>query len=118
MQVLRLDPSETMDAFKKWKSAQAVVCIRMIRDQSVNLPAGVYTFTIAGEGEDAAASLQARFVVDGADKLILPVASERPAELYDVLSDPDERHDRAAAEPERVASLSALLDAWWRPPSH
>jgi arylsulfatase A-like enzyme len=68
------------------------------------------------DAEDAAASLEARFVVDGADKLILPVAPDRPAELYDVLTDPDEHNDRAAAEPQRVASLRALLDAWWRLP--
>jgi uncharacterized sulfatase len=56
-----------------------------------------------------------RFVVDGADKLIVPVGPERPAELYDVLDDPDEQHDRAAAEPERVDALRTLLDAWWSP---
>jgi uncharacterized sulfatase len=65
--------------------------------------------------DDPAASLEVRFVVDGADKLIVPVGPERPAELYDVLADPDEQRDRAAAEPERVDALRALLDAWWSP---
>jgi hypothetical protein len=32
-----------------------------------------------------------------------------------VLADPDERQDRAAAEPGRVAELRALLDSWWQP---
>jgi arylsulfatase A-like enzyme len=32
--------------------------------------------------------------------------------LFDLASDPGERHDRAAADPARVASLRAVLDAW------
>ena len=57
--------------------------------------------------DDPAASLESRFVVEGPDKLILPAAPTRAPELYDLLTDPDERHDRAALEPERVAELRA-----------
>ena len=67
------------------------------------------------DAEDPSASLQVRFVVDGDDKLIQPKDPSAPAQLYDVVADHDEAHDRAAAEPERVAELRALLDGWWDP---
>jgi arylsulfatase A-like enzyme len=34
--------------------------------------------------------------------------------LYDLGRDPGEKHDRAAEEPDRVASMRARLDAWWQ----
>ncbi len=44
-------------------------------------------------------------------KLIAPKEGE--PELYNLLLDPFEEHDRAAAEPELVEELRKLLEAWW-----
>jgi arylsulfatase A-like enzyme len=49
-------------------------------------------------------------VIDGTDKLVrYPDDSQQ---LFDLAADPDELVDRAAADPERVARLAALLDGW------
>jgi arylsulfatase A-like enzyme len=47
----------------------------------------------------------------GAEKLVLP-ARDAPAELYDLASDPGERRDLAAEQPERAAALRAELETW------
>ncbi len=69
-----------------------------------------------------ATSLQYRWTLSESRwKLILPNATgtpERPMipaarELYDVLADPQETHNLAAEQPERVEVLSKLIDAWW-----
>lgn len=63
-----------------------------------------------------AANLQYRWVLAGGWKLIRPRLAAVPAgrvELFNVAGDPDERDDRAAAEPARVAELTKLLDGWW-----
>ena len=39
----------------------------------------------------------------------------REVALYNVVLDPHEKHDLAAAEAERVKTLRRLLDAWWTP---
>jgi hypothetical protein len=36
-----------------------------------------------------------------------------PAQLFDIENDPMERHDLAAAEPERVARMTASLARWF-----
>ena len=40
------------------------------------------------------------------------------AELYDILVDPEQRHDVAAAHPEVVAQLREGYEAWWAKVSH
>jgi uncharacterized sulfatase len=63
-----------------------------------------------------ASSLCWRWAVGGDWKLILPAPQNEPQgkpELYHVGHDPGEEQDRAAAEPERVRRLTALLDGWW-----
>ena len=65
-----------------------------------------------------AAGLRYRWVVDGRWKLILPFAPrlpDEPTELYDLIADPHETTNLAAQNPERVARLTGLLDAWWDP---
>ena len=67
---------------------------------------------------DPAANLQYRWVVDGTWKLILPHAPGLPGgapELYDLADDPTEKNDLAAKFPGRVKTLTARLDAWWKP---
>jgi uncharacterized sulfatase len=64
-----------------------------------------------------AANVTFRWCREGRWKLIVPNPANRPAakvELYDIVADPHERRDLAAAEPDRVADMRARIDAWWR----
>ena len=58
--------------------------------------------------------LQSRWMIRGGWKLIAPERGERPAELYHLGEDPNERVDLAGREPARVAAMQRALDAWWR----
>ena len=60
-------------------------------------------------------SLTHRYVIDGRWKLIAPADRSAAPELFDLLADPQELEDRAAAEPSVVANLTAKVDAWWTP---
>lgn len=63
-------------------------------------------------------SLEHRWVIDGWFKLIVPDLRNRPhdrPELYDLQSDPWEKTDLAAQQPDRVGALARQLDAWWTP---
>lgn len=63
-------------------------------------------------------SMQNLWVIDGWWKLVSPNAASLPqakAQLYDLRKDPWEKHDLAAAEPDRVKVLSAKLADWWKP---
>jgi len=66
--------------------------------------------------DDPAQSLEYRWVIAEGWKLIVPSPTNHPgqaAQLYQLSVDPLEQHDRATEDPQRVASLSALLDNWW-----
>ncbi len=57
-------------------------------------------------------------MIDGYWKLIAPDPRNLPdakLELYDLEHDPNEKHDLAAKNPERVVDLSKKLDRWWKP---
>ena len=58
-----------------------------------------------------------RWVVQGNWKLIVPhSANEKgPVELFDLEKDPHETENLAVRLPDKVAALSAKLDAWWKP---
>lgn len=60
-----------------------------------------------------ATSLEYRWTIDGEWKLILPAKEGEAAELYDVAADPYEKNDLAAAQPDRVAAMTAEINAWW-----
>lgn len=65
--------------------------------------------------ENPASSLRWRWILEDGWKLIVPAPQNEKGdpELYQINDDPNEEHDRAAAEPERAAALRAKLDAWW-----
>jgi uncharacterized sulfatase len=72
----------------------------------------------ANDLDDPAASLRWRWVIDGNWKLIVPDAKNEPGEkieLYNLAADPHEERNLAGGEPERVAAMVKLLDAWWDP---
>jgi uncharacterized sulfatase len=70
-----------------------------------------------------AKNLLQRWIVAGRWKLIVPQkvdSAELPAaqqniELFDILADPHEKNDLAAAHPDVVRQLTAKLDSWWNP---
>lgn len=55
-----------------------------------------------------------RWVIDGYQKLILPQRGGEP-ELYDLKTDPHEKANLAAQQPDMVKTLARKLDVWWRP---
>jgi len=68
--------------------------------------------------EVPSASLRWRWMIDGEYKLIVPQAANEPEakiELYRITTDVNEEKDLAAQQPDVVKSLSAKLDAWWKP---
>jgi uncharacterized sulfatase len=78
------------------------------------------------------ANMESRYVVKGDWKLLLhdpknyglPYAGKSAAhpnnlegkpELYNVKVDPHEKNNLAEANPEKVAEMTKVLDAWWKP---
>ncbi len=63
------------------------------------------------------ASLRWRWVIAEDWKLIVPAPQNEPAavvELYNLKADPNEEHNLAGEQPERVEKLRTVLDSWWR----
>jgi choline-sulfatase len=88
----------------------------------------VYGETFAhdiAELDDPQQSLIYRWIIQGPWKLLLTYNGEvgryghhhprtnRQPQLYNLLDDPHEQHDLAAAQPQRVEQLSELIAAWW-----
>lgn len=73
------------------------------------------------ELENPAANVLTRWMIAGEWKLLVPMPGqtndEQPPgfELYRITIDPDERHNLAAQQPQRVAELRRQLAAWWNP---
>ena len=66
--------------------------------------------------DEPASSLEYRWCIEGRWKLIVPSAANVPdgqPELYDLDADPHETKNLAEANPDRVAGLRDLIDAWW-----
>lgn len=63
-----------------------------------------------------AANLMYRWCIDGKWKLIVPNAANVPDEqvdLFDLQADPHETKNQADQNPDRVAALRSMIDAWW-----
>jgi uncharacterized sulfatase len=95
--------------------------INLLDSQAVRARRAVYgeCFTHnANELNHPAANLRWRWVIEDHWKLIVPNATNEPkaaVELYDLAADPLEEKDLATSNPQRVAQLNELLDAWWNP---
>jgi uncharacterized sulfatase len=65
---------------------------------------------------DPASSLKFRWCIEGRWKLIVPNPANVPEAqtgLYDLIADPHEENNLAETNPDRVARLGKLIDAWW-----
>jgi arylsulfatase A-like enzyme len=66
-----------------------------------------------------AAGLMFRWCINAREPETLPklilTADGTTAELYEVATDPTEKHDLSTKQPERVKSLRLELDRWWKP---
>jgi uncharacterized sulfatase len=63
-----------------------------------------------------AASLYWRWMIEGNWKLIVPDKTNKPAsrvELYDLATDPFEKHNLAADNANRIESMRKKMNAWW-----
>lgn len=65
--------------------------------------------------DDPSASLLFRWCRRGKWKVIVPAASEKAVELYDLAADPWETSNLAGSEPEVAGQLVAELKGWWSP---
>jgi uncharacterized sulfatase len=67
--------------------------------------------------DQPASSLRWRWMLQGNMKAIVPGAAEKDAspELYDVIADPSEEKSLASEKPDVVNSMTATLNAWWKP---
>jgi uncharacterized sulfatase len=54
-----------------------------------------------------------RWCIDDNWKLIVPADRRQEPELYDLRADPHEKRNAARKKPEKVQTLSVVLDAWW-----
>lgn len=65
-------------------------------------------------------SVQTRYVISGEHKLLVPnkaTNAKAKVELYNVVVDPYEKQDLAAAKPDLVRTLTEKLDNWWPGPA-
>lgn len=77
----------------------------------------IYTHDLA-DLNDPAKSLRFRWMVRDGWKIIVPYAANEPdavVELYQVSTDEHEKTNLADKEAGRVKSMTAALDAWWKP---
>ncbi|MEX2214366.1 MAG: sulfatase [Phycisphaeraceae bacterium] len=63
---------------------------------------------------DVSKGLTHRWIIEGHYKLIVP-HGEGEIELYDVIADPHEKNNLAAAKADVVSDLRIKLNAWWKP---
>ena len=89
---------------RPWRSAQAIF--------------GEIFLHTAADLDKLAPNLRYRWVIEGRWKLIVPDAhneASKSPELYDLEGDPHENKNLAASHKDKVAALSAKIDAWWKP---
>ncbi|MBL7141349.1 MAG: sulfatase [Planctomycetes bacterium] len=130
----RIKPGKSMDLIEEIDLVPTILAACGVRPtadmQGINLldaPKRAARKAVFGEGfihtandmERPAANLRARWVREGAWKLILPAKTDPEfygdPELYNLDDDPFEKCNLAAENAEKVAHLRGLLDAWWTP---
>lgn len=103
------------------ESPAALPGINLLDDAAVDARHAVYGETYDHDATfptKPAETLQYRWVVSGEWKLIVPQprVEQGVVELFHITADPNEQDNLAKKEPQRVAELQSLLDAFWTPP--
>jgi hypothetical protein len=93
--------------------------VNLLDHEAVTAREAVFGATYTHDAVDVdrpLANLRARWCIAGRWKLILPFRRNRPddsVELYDVVADPRETRNLAAAHSETLTALRQRLDEWW-----
>ena len=101
--------------------AKKMTGVNLLDDAAVNARKTIHGEIFTHESvnlEVPSASLRWRWIIDGDYKLTVPHAANEPdakIELYRITTDVNEEKDLAAQQPDVVQSLTAKLDAWWKP---
>lgn len=109
------------------KPTAAMQGVNLLDEQAVKKRKAIFGACYTHNAVDIhvpAASVTYRWcIADGRWKLIIPnpanvTTAKKPGrevgvELYDVAADPHEEKDLAAAQPDRIAELTKLIDGWW-----
>jgi uncharacterized sulfatase len=118
---LSIDLAPTLLAALGEKPTPAMQGINLLDENAVLARHAIYGECFTHNARDLnhpAANLRWRWIIDGPWKLIVPDPTNEPdekPELYNLADDPREEKNLAAAHPDRVAKLRALVDAWWNP---
>lgn len=106
--------------FWQWnRYAPAGDCNAAMRDGRWKLVRPAIGALMAVSVEDFAMDVDAKYQPDKYADIVRdppPVpapAAALPSQLFDLETDPEERHDRAAEQPERVARMEAALGRWF-----
>lgn len=118
--VSSLDLLPTLLAACKIPAPDGLSGVNLLDDAAVAARKAVFGECFTHTSKDLqtpAASLRWRWVIADDWKLIVPAPQNEPeavVELYDLKDDPNEEHNLAKDQPERVEKMRATLDAWWR----
>ncbi|MDX2170583.1 MAG: sulfatase-like hydrolase/transferase [Deltaproteobacteria bacterium] len=106
--------------FWQWdRYAPAGDCNAAMRDGPWKLVRPAIDALMAVSPRDFAMDVDAKYQPQNYPDILrepLPVAADAPAaasQLFDLASDPEERHDRAAEQPDRVLRMEAALGRWF-----
>lgn len=117
-----MDIWPTLAGLLKMPVPEGLPGINLTNEQAVAARTGLfgeqYRDNIA-DVDNPTRSLEARWVIDGWWKLIVPDPVNKPAakpELYNLQQDPWEKVDLADKEPARVADLLKKINTWWQRP--
>jgi uncharacterized sulfatase len=111
-----IDIATTILAASGLAPASEMQGIDVLDDAARKGRGAIFAETYAHAFSSIDSSLYYRIIISKPWKLILPDPGNqpsRPAELYDLESDPHERNDQAESHPEIVARLQGRLEEWW-----
>jgi uncharacterized sulfatase len=111
-----IDIATTILAASGLAPASEMQGIDVLDDAARKGRGAIFAETYAHDFSSIDSSLYYRIIISKPWKLILPDPGNqpsRPAELYDLESDPHERNDQAESHPEIVARLQGRLEEWW-----
>jgi uncharacterized sulfatase len=114
-----LDVAPTLLAAAGLKATPQMPGVNLLDEHAVAERKAVFgeCFTHNSKDLDSpAASLRWRWMVEGDWKLLVPDAKNEPQrsiELYNIIEDPTEQHNKADENADRVKAMTDKINAWW-----